>query len=270
MNKNTRSNRACSFRFAIQKAKQASEKSARTLCLAMILIFVSFGSVPAQSPSLALDFTGEGTNGFLFELSLGWSFEVTQPVRVEALGFFDHFESDENGLSFDHRIRLWTDDENPELLASSAISNDSLPVPSAASNGRWLFNEIMPVLLLPGNYIIGADDPPCTSNTCDRYRLVSAEFTIPEIIFGEARSASPPGPPQSAQPQLSGGYFGPTMMVSAIILGDVNGDGVVNLLDVAPFVDAITEGNYIVEADVNLDGIVDLLDVQIFVSLLVN
>lgn len=51
-------------------------------------------------------------------------------------------------------------------------------------------------------------------------------------------------------------------------LGDVNGDGVVTLLDVGPFVDAISTNVFVFEADVNADGVVDLLDVGPFVDLL--
>ena len=50
--------------------------------------------------------------------------------------------------------------------------------------------------------------------------------------------------------------------------GDVNMDGVVNLLDVEPFVDAVTNGSFIQEADVNCDGVINLLDVAPFVELL--
>ncbi len=50
-------------------------------------------------------------------------------------------------------------------------------------------------------------------------------------------------------------------------LGDVNGDGNVDILDVAPFVAAIT-GEFVCEADVNEDGVVDILDVAPFVALL--
>jgi hypothetical protein len=53
-------------------------------------------------------------------------------------------------------------------------------------------------------------------------------------------------------------------------LGDVNGDGIVDLLDVAPFVDAITNGLDICEADVNEDEAVDLLDVAPFVDILLG
>ena len=55
-----------------------------------------------------------------------------------------------------------------------------------------------------------------------------------------------------------------------ILLGDVNGDGTVDLLDIEPFVSLILTGNYQVEADVNEDGSVDLLDVSSFVDLLVE
>ena len=52
------------------------------------------------------------------------------------------------------------------------------------------------------------------------------------------------------------------------IVGDVNGDGVVDLLDVAPFVDAIISGVYQPAADINQDGSIDLLDVQPLVAIL--
>ncbi|MEM9411792.1 MAG: dockerin type I domain-containing protein [Planctomycetota bacterium] len=53
-----------------------------------------------------------------------------------------------------------------------------------------------------------------------------------------------------------------------VLLGDVNGDGVISLLDVGPFVALITDNTFQVEADVNMDGVVNLLDVQPFVELL--
>ena len=53
-----------------------------------------------------------------------------------------------------------------------------------------------------------------------------------------------------------------------VMLGDVNCDGVVDLLDVAPFVDAVSNSVLDVKADINEDGIDDLLDVAPFVALL--
>lgn len=53
-----------------------------------------------------------------------------------------------------------------------------------------------------------------------------------------------------------------------ITSGDLNGDGMVDLTDVSPFVDALASGEYSVAADVNLDGQVNLLDVGPLVELL--
>ena len=55
---------------------------------------------------------------------------------------------------------------------------------------------------------------------------------------------------------------------SGILLGDVNCDGVVNLLDVAPFVQLVSAGDFLDKADINQDGVVNLLDVSPFVEIL--
>ncbi|MEM9413356.1 MAG: dockerin type I domain-containing protein, partial [Planctomycetota bacterium] len=54
----------------------------------------------------------------------------------------------------------------------------------------------------------------------------------------------------------------------SVALGDVNCDGIVNLLDVAPFVDRVLSGMFDAKADINDDGQVNLLDVAPFVQLL--
>lgn len=53
-----------------------------------------------------------------------------------------------------------------------------------------------------------------------------------------------------------------------ILMGDANCDEEVNLLDIAPFVDIISNGSYLDKADMNEDGVVDLLDVEGFVDAL--
>ena len=53
-----------------------------------------------------------------------------------------------------------------------------------------------------------------------------------------------------------------------LILGDINRDGQVNLLDVQPIVDLLATGQFQAEADINQDGQVNLLDVAGFVELL--
>lgn len=53
-----------------------------------------------------------------------------------------------------------------------------------------------------------------------------------------------------------------------VIFGDINQDGVVNLLDVQPFIDLLNSGNFQAEADINQDGVVNLLDVNPFIIVL--
>lgn len=57
---------------------------------------------------------------------------------------------------------------------------------------------------------------------------------------------------------------------SLVVLGDLDGNGVVNLLDVGPFVDLISSGGFDPAGDINGDGVVDLLDVGGFIDLLSN
>ena len=52
--------------------------------------------------------------------------------------------------------------------------------------------------------------------------------------------------------------------------GDINQDGVVDLLDVFPFVELLINGEFLAQADINGDGSVDLLDVDPFVGLLIG
>lgn len=52
------------------------------------------------------------------------------------------------------------------------------------------------------------------------------------------------------------------------LLGDINRDCVINLLDVLPFVDLLASSEFHAEADINQDGVVNLLDVAPFIQLL--
>ena len=60
------------------------------------------------------------------------------------------------------------------------------------------------------------------------------------------------------------------MFLANRILGDANGDGVVNLLDIFVFVDLITSDGYSLNADFNEDGAVDKTDVGPFVAALIS
>ncbi len=116
------------------------------------------------------------------------------------------------------------------------------------------------------SFSTGADTFPSNIifNPNDKSELLIA-LTGAAGVFGFSSQGLPLGP------FASGGGLtvpGQSLVVDSIILGDVNGDGIVSLLDVDPFVEAIATSTFIPEADVNQDGIVNLLDVDPFVDLL--
>ena len=53
-----------------------------------------------------------------------------------------------------------------------------------------------------------------------------------------------------------------------VLLGDANVDGVVDFLDVSPFIALLSSGGYLDQADVNQDGSVDFLDIPSFIGIL--
>ena len=55
---------------------------------------------------------------------------------------------------------------------------------------------------------------------------------------------------------------------SGVLLGDVNLDGVVNFLDISPFIGVLSANAFQVEADINLDGDANFLDISPFIVVL--
>ena len=58
--------------------------------------------------------------------------------------------------------------------------------------------------------------------------------------------------------------------VPTVLLGDVNQDGVVGFLDIAPLIALLTSGNYQAEGDLNEDSVVSFLDINPFIAALTS
>ena len=59
-----------------------------------------------------------------------------------------------------------------------------------------------------------------------------------------------------------------TTVPNTVLLGDVNLDGVVNFLDIQPFIERLTGLTFQFEADINRDGVVSFFDIQLFIDIL--
>ena len=117
-----------------------------------------------------------------------------------------------------------------------------------------------------------------------RYRVVRHQltkevvFTADGIEFGRVSFENFPTGGGSGSLYIGGNIGGGNLfngLLDNLVIannpyqpGDVNRDGFINLLDVAPFVALLSAGTYQVEADVNQDGVLNLLDVGPFVGLL--
>ena len=53
-----------------------------------------------------------------------------------------------------------------------------------------------------------------------------------------------------------------------VLKGDINVDGFVDFLDIAPFIALLSSGDFQAEADCNCDGVVDFLDIAPFINTL--
>jgi hypothetical protein len=181
----------------------------RRFLMAAALLTLAW-SMPARA-ELALDFTGGGEGFPITEQTLGWQFSLSEARTVTALGMFD-VASD--GLSDDHAVGLWT--LSGTLLGSVTVTSTSTPVASTSPDGRWLFESLaLPLLLGPGDYVIGADYP---SETFDNDTVITgtdAPATATGLTFVGGRFTSAPGPGLDF-PDLSfttsGGHFGPNLL----------------------------------------------------------
>jgi hypothetical protein len=107
------------------------------------------------------------------------------------------------------------------------------------------------------NFIVNVDEPTFDADhTIYNFNVLADTDGIDiDLFFGELGDGNP---------------YVQGVVVTEVIPGDVNRDSAINLLDVAPFVEALSNGTCEPAADVNLDGSVNLLDVDSFIELLIG
>ena len=66
----------------------------------------------------------------------------------------------------------------------------------------------------------------------------------------------------------AGSTISVALPATTVLLGDVNLDGMVNFLDISPFIQRLSNQVLQAEADVNQDGAVSFLDISPFIMVL--
>jgi hypothetical protein len=185
---------------------------------------------PANAGIIGIDFTGG--NEFSFAgLTLGWAFTPNQTIKVTSLGIWDEGGDGLKSPGADE-VGLWKSDGT--LLAETLVDNSATPQASSSTDGRWLFADVAPLLLQPGDtYILGVyygGPLLCIRGSCgvingDGFRYNVNASISPDLNFVEARytTYSPPAGssnpsdfhiafPDAGDSTVGASWFGPNIL----------------------------------------------------------
>lgn len=133
---------------------------------------------------------------------------MLNPVTVSALGLWDQ-TPDGLALTNTYLVRLWT--SAGTSLASATIGNASTHVASTNSTeGRWLFEDVTPLTLTAGQYILGADG----DFAIDGARNSQTITTHPDITFKKGLFRNAPAGVPDSDFSFNASVFGPNMQIS--------------------------------------------------------
>ena len=166
---------------------------------------------PAAGATLLVDATGPDFPqpciicGDVSGRTGGWDFVLSDTITIDGLGFLDVGSP---GLGTDVEVGLWNG--SGTLLASAVITDASTAVPSLAGI-PWLIEDISPLDLAPGTYVLGAlffSDLPLSDP------LMGAP-TIPEVTRGGGRIG--PGPDSGFQYPADDFIFSSTGITARLV-----------------------------------------------------
>lgn len=143
------------------------------VCLAATLS-MTVAPQSATAAVIGVDIDNSGSAIVNPPFTIGWAFDLTANNTVSALGIWDEGS---DGLSERHEVALWNN--SGTLLASTILgagaSGDQV-VASASQLGSWRFNDIAPLVLTPGTYVLG------TVSGSDAFRTFVQSITLDPAI----------------------------------------------------------------------------------------
>ena len=151
----------------------------------------------------------------------------------------------------------------PGALIATTVIPEAMVAPNIVNDGLSVFDLSDLGVALQANVEYVATFQVEIPNSGSRYRAFRTAINVNSFGFPSlfSRDGGIVWENSSAEPEI-----GMTLFVANA--GDLNGDGVLNLLDVGPFIDALGLGTYVLEPDTNFDGVLNLLDVGPFIDLL--
>jgi hypothetical protein len=169
-----------------------------------------------------------------------------------------------------------------EFLSSSGLLNvrnnifgDSTGTTLTAGNNNQLGVDFTTVL---ETEMVGGVTAPLLTDNGGAVETIALLFDSPAVDAGDSALAVDVRGNPILTDQRGDGFdrvLGSNVDIGAfefasspLLLGDVDQNGVVNFLDIAPFVEVLSSNSFQLEADVNQDATVNFLDISPFIDLL--
>lgn len=194
-----------------------------------------------------------------------------QHIRTgsEAMKLYGQFNGSENFSGVTQGISVTTGDELTATASAFVASNDSI-----AGTGNYAVLKIDYFSKQYGEF--GSAD----YISSDSVLLANGTTANDQWLTRQLTSTAPTGAVEArvvivfGQPLYDGGAVFvddvtfAVMSDPAVLLGDVDQNGIVNFLDISSFIDLLLAGGYQVEADINEDGFVNFSDIGPFIVIL--
>lgn len=181
----------------------------RAATLFLVLAYPAFAGTPAIQ-----NWSGDNSNDFPGFGSVGWQFDVTSEVSVDALGLFDWGQ---DGFATSQQVAIW-DDTGSTIFAQATITSTSAFQGAVVQGGRFRYESITPVTLPVGRYRIGASAGATVERWAQDFSTPSL-VTAPEISWVSAALLTGtttfgfPSLVNGGPTSVSPGVFGPNFTV---------------------------------------------------------
>lgn len=163
------------------------------------------------------------------------------------------------GASFDTIAATYSSGDGTGLLSGASSAGTLNLTPAAGDLG------LSQIQFFDASVAAGASETLLTVNlVIDLGTAIAGEYRVSLSTDGQ-NSISSTGDIDQAFTSTAGAL---TFEAAPDLIGDVNCDGDVNFLDIAPFISLLSSGEFLDKADIDQNGAVDFLDIAPFIAAL--
>lgn len=203
---------------ALFRESPGRESAMRYSKLVLTVLVTALSAASVQAKPL-FDFPSQSELFAPDSMTLGYSFAVSQSITVDGIGLFD----DNDDIQSVHELGLWDfgdKSSDPVLLVLEKLVPGSSTKnfdPSASGDGNYVYVDITPLILEPGDYVLGAGYQPENAN---RDKVVSMPDSVdansPHVTYGAGVYAWPQSGSNIVFPDMPSGlnYFGPALRIA--------------------------------------------------------